>query len=205
MKRMGRPEAGLERLVSKRRSVRDFDGTFRIPAAAVRKIVWAGLSIPSPSGSMPVRIYQLESRKIREKIEKAVTAGKDALLRNAAGKKKNIINYYWRYTSYLFNAPLILAVTRVPFQSLLDNSKGEDAAKLTAGLSLFSMTLMAEALGLSSVILTAPLAFCPDIGRKIGLGEKETLCSFMAAGKARAPAAAPVRERRRTEEYFIKL
>ncbi len=202
---MGRPEAGLERLLRKRRSIRDFDETFRIPDPAIRKIVRAGLSIPSPSGSMPVWIYRLESRKIREKLEKAVTAGKDALLHKAAGKKKNIINYYWRYTSYLFNAPLVLAVTRAPFQSLLENSKGEEAAKITAGLSLFSMSLMAEALGLSSVILTAPLAFCPDIGRKIGIGEKETLCSFLAAGKARAPAAPPVRERKRTEDHFVKL
>lgn len=195
----------LEKLIRERRSIRDFDETFRLPAPAVRKIVRAGLSIPSPSGSLPVRIYQLESRAIREKLEKAVTAGKDSLLRAAGGKKKNIINYYWRHTSYLFSAPVILAVTHAPFQSSLENSKGEDTAKITAGLSLFSMSLMAEALGLSSVILTAPLAFCPDIGRKIGIGEKETLCSFMAAGKAKAPAAGPVKERRRTEDHFLKL
>lgn len=201
---MNGPGTGLEKLLRGRRSIRSFDPAHGVPEAAVRKIVEAGLAVPSPSGVLPVGIYQLESRGIREKLEKEVTLAKDELLRNSAGRAKNIINYYWRYTSYLFGAPLILAVTHRPHPGLLE-SRGEDTARLTAGLSVFSMTLRIEDLGLSSVILTAPLAFCPDIGLKLGLGEKEKLCCFLAAGKKNGDAPPAPGQRREPEAHFLKL
>lgn len=201
---MNGPGTGLEKLLRGRRSIRSFDPAHGVPEAAVRKIVEAGLAVPSPSGVLPVGIYQLESRGIREKLEKEVTLAKDELLRNSAGRAKNIINYYWRHTSYLFGAPLILAVTHRPHPGLLE-SRGEDTARLTAGLSVFSMTLMIEDLGLSSTILTAPLAFCPDLGLKLGIDGKETLCSFLAIGKRNEKVKPLVKRPREPGEHFIKL
>ena len=201
---MKRTETGLRELLRRRRSVRSFDAARPVPGTAVRKIVEAGLAVPSPSGSLPVMIYQLESSAARGKLKREVTLAKDALLRTADAKKRNKINYYWRYTGYLFSAPLILAVTHRPRPGLLE-SRGEDAARLTAGLSLFSMSLMAEDLGFSSTILTAPQAFCPDIGLKLGIGEHETLCSFMAVGKKKEGEAVVERERREPRAHFLKL
>lgn len=198
------PGTGLQRLLRQRRSVRSFDPARPVPEGAVRKIIGAGLAVPSPSGSLPVMIYQLESGAAREKLEREVTLARDALLRTADAKKKNRINYYWRYTNYLFSAPLVLAITHRPHPGLLE-SRGEDAARLTAGLSLFSMSLMAEDLGFSSTILTAPLAFCPDIGPKLGIGAGETLCSFMAIGKKKEGEKAAETERREPEAHFLKL
>lgn len=201
---MGEAETGLEKLLRARRSIRSFDAAHRVPEAAVGKIVGAGLAVPSPSGSLPVSIYELESREVREKLAREVTLAKDALLQNAAGKTRNIINYYWRYTDYLFSAPLILAVALRRHDGL-PGTRGEDTARITAGLSLFSMSLMIEDLGFSSAILTAPLAFCPDLGLKLGIDGKETLCSFLAIGKKNEKVKPLVKRPREPGEHFIKL
>lgn len=195
---------GLEWLLRGRRSTRSFDAAHRVPGAAVGKIVEAGLAVPSPSGSLPVSIYELKSREVRERLEREVTLAKDALLRNASGRTRNIINYYWRYTNYLFGAPLILAVALRRHDGLL-GTRGEDTARITAGLSLFSMSLMIEDLGFSSTILTAPLAFCPDLGLKIGIDEKETPCAFLAVGKRDERVKHVVKPGRDPAEHFIKL
>jgi hypothetical protein len=141
------------------------------------------------------------------KLEQELIQGKENLLKEAAasGKKKNIIHYYWRYTSYLFRAPVILALSCSEYKSLLSDSPAHtlDNAKLTLGQALFSMSLMIENLQLSSSILTAPLVFCPHLDFAKSEGEK--LCAFMAIGRAKKGILLGPKEQREVKDYLIKL
>lgn len=143
------------------------------------------MTAPSPSNSQPVRFVQIESQNARQELKDKMEQGYQSLIEKTAtckkpGKIKNVINYYWRHSIFMFDAPVLIGVggeqtasgfsSRLEKENLLnDQSIDQAGIDITTGFALAAYILKGEDLGLGSCILTAPLFFldapffiCPD-------------------------------------------
>jgi nitroreductase len=165
----------------------------------LREMIAAALWAPSPSHSQPVRFIRVHSTLLKDKLGIALSEGYQHLLDLAASREKpqklvNRINAYWRYTSFMLRAPVLVAVTTeegsgsfsgiLYEESLLDvdpyTIKGRQIA---AGCTLQNVLLKGSELGVSSCILTAPLVFLHHAAVVEEIGGGELQC-FLTIGYA---------------------
>jgi nitroreductase len=152
---------------------------------------------PSPSNSQPVRFIRISSSEKREKLYQALNSGKQEFLRaiqpkEEAKKLKNRINTYYRYSEFMFNAPLLFTVgtiasyagfsTKLLEEGILTHNKREETnLDITVGLALKGFILRGEELGLGTCILTGPFVFIPNVEEILGVNDVRIKC-FITAG-----------------------
>ncbi|MGP8320108.1 MAG: nitroreductase family protein [Methanosarcinaceae archaeon] len=186
----------LEDLISKRRSIRKYKSN-KPPEEWINIMMQCALMAPSPSNSQPVRFFRISSAEKRENLYQALALGRQKFLRavdSRVEKKrlKNRINTYYRFSEFMFNAPLLFAVgTIISCKSfskklleegvITHNKKEETNLDITVGLALKGFILKGEELGLGSCILTGPIVFIPNVEEILGITDVRIKC-FVTAG-----------------------
>lgn len=206
-----------DRLITSRRSIRKYRP--EIPAEEhIREMVRCAAWAPSPSNSQPVRFFRINSPDLRHRLHQVMSESRDRYLEavekgRVSRRMKNWISVYWRYSVFMFDAPVLMAVGTLTsaksFSSRLfkagiteqDHRAGTDLAICT-GFALENFFIKATDLGLGTCVLTAPLAFIPDPEKTLGL-EHVRIMAFVTAGfPDESPGPAP---RKPPEEIYIQL
>ncbi len=191
-------ETPLDKLINGRRSIRKYKQT-PPPEDCIKKMVLAAIKAPSPTNSQPVRFIRIISPAVKEQIHQAMCQGRERILeavKDAPSSKrlKNWINAYWRFSDFLFQAPVLFAVgTTGTFVNLSERlfragmreqgHKKHRDVDITVGLALKGYLLKGEELGLGSCILTAPLIFIEEPETIFPLKGIEIKC-FVTTGYA---------------------
>ena len=178
----------LDRLIDKRRSIRKYKEDMA-PPEWIREMLRCAGRAPSPSNSQPVRFIGIESSQKKDALARAMALGRDEFLETLKAKGgskrvRNWINAYYRFSEFLFTAPMVFAVgTAAPSggfsgklieAGLVDGYERKTTeSDISVGLALKGFILKGEELGLGSCILTAPLVFVPHIEEILGI---EDIC-----------------------------
>lgn len=204
------PADMIDRLVFQRRSIRRYRSD-PLPDEWVQVMLACAHQAPSPSNSQPVRYVRINSAACKDALHRALVAGHDRLLdrHKAAGapaRLRNWINAYRRYAEFMFTAPVLLAVgvdtgaagfaRRLSEAGLMAAPVNAEAEMdITVGLALQALLLKAQAMGVGSCILTAPLIFIHDAEAILGLEHLAVKC-FVTLGLAdetpRSPGRLPL-------------
>jgi nitroreductase len=186
----------LDKLIDGRRSIRKYKEV-PPPEDWIKMMIMAAMKAPSPSNSQPVRFIQLRSSEIKIRLHEAMQDGRVRLLRvisESGGSKrlKNFVNSYYRFSEFMFHAPVLFAVgTTLKFLNLAERlgraSMREQGYKkhrdldISVGLALKGYLLKGEELGLGSCILTAPLIFIEEPEKILPVEGVEIKC-FVTTG-----------------------
>ncbi|MDL1968151.1 MAG: nitroreductase family protein [Deltaproteobacteria bacterium] len=186
----------LEELISKRRSTRKYKPD-NPPEEWINSMLYCALMAPSPSNSQPVRFIRISSKGKRDTLYEALNSGRQNFLnaiqfKEGEKKLKKWITTYYRFSEFMFNAPLLFAVGTIPFYKsfskkmfeeglLTHNKKEETSLDITVGLALKGFILKGEELGLGTCILTGPLVFIPNVEEILGINDVRITC-FITAG-----------------------
>jgi nitroreductase len=170
-------ETPLDKLIQGRRSIRKYSEGLP-PEEWIKKMILAAMKAPSPTHSQPVRFIRILSPELKEQIRQNMEHGQERLLeaiKDAPSSKrlKNWVNAYFRFSEFMFHAPVLFAVgTTSTFVSLSERlfragmreqgHKKHRDVDIAVGLALKGYLLKGEELGLGSCILTAPLIFIED-------------------------------------------
>lgn len=196
----------VEEVIVARRSIRRYTDR-PVPEAWIEAILRCGAQAPSPSNSQPVRMVRIASQDLRDDLDQALSERHARLLRRnqekgGDAKLRNRINAYRRYAAVMVQAPVLLAVGttagvngfagRLQAAGLMgpDPRQGHDAL-ISVGLALSGMLLKAQALGLGTCILTAPLVFIRDMARMLGLPGITIQCLLALGFAAETPPVVP--------------
>jgi nitroreductase len=188
----------FNKLVENRRSVRQYTPKMP-PDEWLEEMLRAAQQAPSPSNTQPVRFIRLMSEKIRKHLFETMQSTRETYLKMITSgmgstQLKNVINYYWRYSVFMFDAPVLFAAGTVETKKGLafylknagfieEDFYGERNADISLGLAMKGFILKAVSLGLGTCILTAPLCFIPRIHEIIDT-EKMTVKCFITVGFA---------------------
>ncbi len=193
------PADVVETLIRERRSIRSYYSD-PLPEGWIDAMLSCALQAPSPSNSQPVRFVRIDSQSYKEALYRGLTDGHERLLsghKAMAGpaRLRNWINAYRRYADFMFSAPHLLAVgvstatigfvDRLTEAGLMEKDRrhGTDL-DITVGLALSGLMIKAQALGVGSCILTAPLVFIQDVEKMLGV-EDITIKCFLTLGLPR--------------------
>ena len=187
----------LDELIDKRRSIRKYK-TDLPPPEWIAGMIRCAAGAPSPGGSQPVRFIRISSPEVRDRLYRAMAAGRQRFLQGALNSDspkriRNRINTYWRYSEFMFKAPLLFAVGTVStdhgFSERLFHAgiikkdvRGNTDMDIAVGLALKGFLLKGEELGLGACILTAPLIFIQGIEETSGLLKDVRIKCFLTAG-----------------------
>ncbi|MBF0120988.1 MAG: nitroreductase family protein [Desulfobacterales bacterium] len=185
-------ESALDIIIQKRRSIRRYKSD--IPnEQLIYSMIECAAYAPSPSNSQPVRFIRVNSKDLKDKLSTVIKNRFNEYLTRADSKKiKNLIKYYFRFTDFMFTAPILFAVGVVKntesfskklFESGLINSdlRGNTDLDISLGLALKGFLLKGHELGLGTCILTAPLVFVSDASDLLGIDEIRIKC-FVTVG-----------------------
>lgn len=188
----------VTRLIYQRRSIRRYRAD-PVPEPWIEQMLACAHQAPSPSNSQPVRYVRIDSQHHRENLQSAFLSGHERFItrHKAAGgsaRLRNWINAYRRYAEFMFDAPVLLAVgvttrstgfsERLAEAGLLDRQGCHSCdLDITVGLALKGLLLKAQAMGVGSCILTAPLVFMDDVAPLLGLEDIRIKC-FVTLGLA---------------------
>lgn len=183
-------------MITGRRSIRKYKQE-PPPEEWIKKMILAAMKAPSPTNSQPVRFIRILSSELKERLHQAMLQGKERLLQNIADsasskRLKNWINAYYRFSDFMFEAPVLFAVgTTSTFVNLSERlfragmreqeHKKHRDVDIAVGLALKGYLLKGEELGLGSCILTAPLIYIEDAEKIIPLKGIEIKC-FVTTG-----------------------
>ncbi len=171
----------LDELILGRRSIRKYKAD--VPSEEwIEMMIRCATFAPSPSNTQPVRFLKISSEKIKDELYKSLVASRDNFLKalkKTKGPKRlnNWINSYFRFSEFMFNAPLLFAVgtlksttgfSRKMFEAGLLERYDRKDLDITLGLALKDFILKGEELGLGSCILTAPLVFMSNVEKILG-------------------------------------
>ena len=210
---MGPYSEMVDELIFQRRSIRRYKSD-ALPEVWIQAMLACAHQAPSPSNSQPVRFVHIQSQASKDIVQQALKAGHDRLLvehRAAAApaRLRNWINAYRRYSDFMFSAPVLLAVgvdTDIKGFARRLGEAGVTVAErqanaemdITVGLALQGLLLKAQALGVGSCILTAPLLFIQDVEAVLRLERLAVKC-FVTLGLAdEAPKSTD-----RLQQHFI--
>ncbi len=201
------PVGVLDQLVSNRRSIRRYKPD-SIPESWIEAMLQSAHQAPSPSNSQPVIFVRIDSQHFRDELHQALADGHGRLIarhraESAPTRIRNWINAYRRYADFMITAPVLLAVgVRDGIQGFAsklaaaglrpDDGRQQCDLDITVGLALKGLLLKAQALGVGSCILTAPLVFIDDVESMLGL-EQMTIRSFVTLGLADEAPSPPQR------------
>lgn len=196
----------LDEIIYRRRSIRKYSENIP-PEEWIQIIIGAAMRAPSPSNTQPVRFVRLRSPEMREKLFQSLKEGKERLIQGAlergGGKKaKNWISYYYRYSVFMFDAPVLFAVgtirDHVSFPEKLKRAgiipsphQQQKDLDITVGLTLSGYILKAEEYGLGTCILTAPLMFIENPERILSLEDIEIKCFLTTGYPGESPPLSP--------------
>lgn len=188
----------VSRLIYERRSIRRYRKD-PLPVEWVEQMLACAHQAPSPSNSQPVRYVRIDSQECRDKLRQSFMAGYDRFIERhkatgGSARVRNWINAYRRYAEFMYEVPVLLAVgastattgfsKRLAEAGLLDRDRRQSCdLDITVGLALKGLMLKAQALGVGSCILTAPLVFIEDVDQLLGLEEVQIKC-FVTLGLA---------------------
>ena len=181
----------IETVILNRRSIRRYKPDMPPPTWIETMIACASMA-PSPSNSQPVRFVRLRSPEVRSDLRRAMIQKRDELLcdlesKGGSKKTRNLINVYFRYSEFMFDAPVLLAVgtpaSAASFSRKLEEAKilpavthSESDPDISVGLALMNLMLKCTSLGLGTCVLTAPLVFLGDVEKTIRLGDIRIKC-----------------------------
>jgi nitroreductase len=193
-----RPAEVVERLIRERRSIRKYKSD-PLPQKWIDDMLQCAHLAPSPSNSQPVRYVRIETQDHRNNLRQAFIDGHARFIakHKAAGgsaRLRNWINAYKRYAGFMYEAPVLLAVGvttetpsfagRLAEAGLLERDRRRSTdLDMTVGLAVSGLMLKAQALGVGSCILTAPLVFIHAPEQLLGLDEIRIKC-FITLGLA---------------------
>jgi len=188
--------SSLEDLINKRRSIRKYKPDVP-PKEWINSMLRCALMAPSPSNSQPVRFIRISSKSKKDTLYEVLNSGRENFLhaiqhKKEAKKLKNWINTYYRYSEFMFKAPVLFAVgTITSYKSfskrmleekiIRHGGREETSLDITVGLTLKGFILRGEELGLGSCILTGPMVFIPDIEEILGINDIRIKC-FITVG-----------------------
>ncbi len=188
----------VEALIRERRSIRKYKSD-SLPQEWIDSVLQCAHLAPSPSNSQPVRYVRIDAPDRRNKLRQAFIDGhaRFVVKHKAAGgsaKLRNWINAYKRYAEFMYEAPVLLAVGvttktlgfagRLAEAGLLERDMRQSTdLDITVGLALSGLMLKAQALGVGSCILTAPLVFIDAPEQLLDLDDIEIKC-FVTLGLA---------------------
>jgi nitroreductase len=125
---------------------------------------------------------------------------------------RNRINFYNRYMTFLFDAPVLMAVAAIRPKELVTEQESLFGAGLeqmrimnlhmTSGLAVMNYLLKGESLGLGSCIMSAPLIFLEEPEELLGLEGMEMIC-FITTGYPDEEAK-PIKRKTMEEVYHCK-
>jgi nitroreductase len=187
---------GIDSIILSRRSIRKYKPD--IPSSSlIESMLLCAATAPSPSNSQPVRYFRINSPDIRANLHRTMIERKEELLQQlkkegGPAKTKNLINASFRYSEFMFEAPVIIAVGTATdtagFSKKLAQAKilpkdlrGDTDLDITVGLSLMAFIIKGHSLGLGTCILTAPLLFLTDVEKMPGMDGVIIKC-FIAVG-----------------------
>jgi nitroreductase len=193
-----RPADVVETLIRERRSIRKYKSD-PLPQAWIDAMLECAHLAPSPSNSQPVRYVRINAPECRNKLRRAFIDGHARFIvkHKAAGgsaRLRNWINAYKRFAEFMYEAPVLLAVGvttqtlgfagRLAEAGLLARDRRQSTdLDMTVGLALSGLMLKAQALGVGSCILTAPLVFIDAPEQLLGLDKIKIKC-FVTLGLA---------------------
>ena len=199
--------SSLDELIDKRRSIRKYKADVP-PAEWINSMIRCATMAPSPTNSQPVRFIKISSPEIRDNLYRAMADAQQRLLKSAMAsstpnKLKNRINIYWRFSKFMFDAPILFAVgavspTRGSSVKLLQAGiikkvgRGNTDIDITVGLALKGFLLKGEECGLGTCILTAPFIFVRDVEKILGIEDMMIKC-FVTVGFPDEEPRAPER------------
>lgn len=196
----------LDEIIERRRSIRKYRPEMP-PLESIEAMLNAAAKAPSPSNSQPVRFIRLVSDPVRDRLRDAMAKGRDHFLNTieSSGQNKRIknrVNAYYRFSAFMFSAPLLFAVGTEPTESLSDklveaglleeNLKRNTDSDITTGLALKAFMLKGVELGVSTCILTAPLVYIENADSIIGTGLR--INCFITAGFADESPEGPIKK-----------
>jgi nitroreductase len=210
-------EHSFDEVIQRRRSIRKY--TPEVPPASwIEAMVACAVRAPSPSNSQPVRFIRIASPGIRHDLHQGMREGHEALLRilderGGSKKTRNLINACFRYSEFMFDAPVIIAAgtatnvagfTRKLAEASVvpEDGKAERDLDIALGLSLKGFVLKGTALGLGTCILTAPLVFLSDLEKRIGVEDVRIKCFVTVGFAAETPSFV---ERRSVSEIYLEV
>ncbi|MCP4682682.1 MAG: nitroreductase family protein [Desulfobacterales bacterium] len=189
----------IDELINQRRSIRKYKPDIP-PNAWITEMIQSALMAPSPSNSQPVRFIRINSKAVKDRLHRAMTQGYNDLLEvikthDKMKKLRNRINYFRRFSEFLFNAPVLFAIGTsldVPgFSNILFDAgvlkkdvRGHVDFDITTGLALNGFILKAESFGLGTCILSAPMVFLQDVESILGLDHDIRINCFVTLGYA---------------------
>ncbi|MCG6538413.1 MAG: nitroreductase family protein, partial [Syntrophales bacterium LBB04] len=111
----------LDELATERRSIRKYRSEAP-PRAWIEAMLRLAQHAPSSGNSQPVRFIGIGSPDVKAALRQDMEAGRTRLLEMAAGsrqpkKMRNWINAYYRFSIFMFEAPLLMAVGTAPAYS----------------------------------------------------------------------------------------
>jgi nitroreductase len=193
-----RPADVVEQLIRERRSIRKYKSD-PLPQEWIDTVLQCAHWAPSPSNSQPVRYIRIDDPDRRNTLRRAFIDGHERFMvkHKAAGgsaRLRNWINAYKRYAEFMYEAPVLLAVGvttetpgfagRLVEAGLLERDRRRSTdLDMTVGLAVSGLMLKAQALGVGSCILTAPLVFIDAPERLLGLDAIRINC-FVTLGLA---------------------
>lgn len=193
-----RPADVVETLIRERRSIRKYKSD-SLPEAWIDAMLRCAHLAPSPSNIQPVRYVRIDAPECREKLRQAFIDGHARFIvkHKAAGgsaKLRNWINAYKRFAEFMYEAPVLLAVGvttqtlgfagRLAEAGLLERDMRQSTdLDMTVGLALSGLMLKAQAMGVGSCILTAPLVFIDAPEQLLALDDIKIKC-FVTLGLA---------------------
>ena len=202
----------LEELITKRRSIRKYKDEVP-PQEWIESMIRCVTFAPSPSHTQPVRFLRINSENVKQALYESLVSGRDRFLKtltDGGGPKrlKNWINTYYRYSQFMFDAPVLFAVgtmrsatgfSRKMFEAgLLETYEPKDH-DIALGLALKGFILKGEELGLGSCILTAPLVFVSDVEETLGTKDLDIRCLITIGFPNETPN--PIRRKSVAELY----
>lgn len=183
----------LDEILLRRRSIRKFKQDSP-PEEMIASMVFCGSRAPSPSHSQPVRFIRLSSATAKGKLYDAMREGRQRLLNgfavNCEAKKlHNYVNAYFRFSEFMFEAPVLMcvAIDTAAMRDMKGCVEIDDPARkrrdldITVGLAVKGYLLKGEELGLRSCILTAPLMYESHPENVLGIESVDIRC-FIASG-----------------------
>lgn len=201
--------AFLDELLISRRSIRRYKA-LPVPENSLQQILSAAVLIPSSGNTQPVRLIRIASPAILSRLQAAMAAGRQHFLEQAKQcdrpkKLRNWINAYYRFSTFMFHAPLLLALGTVPVQAGLSRTLAETGlslpkgrwetdADIAVGLALQGIMLKAQEMGFGTCILTAPLAFIADVEEILGVTDLKIKCFLILGVPDEAPKGPPKKE-----------
>lgn len=202
----------LDELINGRRSIRKYKDEIP-PEEWIEMMIRCAIFAPSPSNTQPVRFLKISSEKIKETLYERLVSGRDNFYKaleegNGPKRMRNWISSYFRFSEFMFKAPLLFAVgtlkittgfSRKMFEAGLLERYDRKDLDIALGLALTGFILKGEELGLGSCILTAPLVFITDIEKIFGAEDLDIRSLISVGFPDETPG--PI-ERRGVEEVY---